>query len=303
MLIEELFATELVNKPKYPFEGAVDEALDIARRGGKIFKMPRGLKHPVAPGWQASATTDPQQIKSWFEDLEDIPNIGVATGQSDIVVLDIDGKLGEESFKVMKGTCFLPRTYTVRTRRGRHLYFRAPPDCHIRSTVGALGVGLDVRAAGGLVVGPGSFVFEDEKAPGAIYRIVCAADIADLPGFLLEKLLSSQSYFDELERNASRKVGGCAHPETPDAIATLKELLTYISADCDFNQWRAVVWAILSLEWSISEAIAKDWSNTAPHRFEEESFNSLVRGFNPEHSVKPGIGTLVHLARQGGWGR
>jgi hypothetical protein len=302
MLFEEL-GIELGNRPKYPFEMAVDEALDIARRGGKIFRMPRGFKHPVVPGWQTSATTDPRQIESWFGDPEDIPNIGVATGQSGLVVIDVDGTEGEASFEELRGTWFLPRTYSVRTRRGRHLYFRAPTDLHIRSTVGALGLGLDVRGAGGLVVGPGSFVLEDKKAPAAIYRVICAADIADLPGFLIERLLRSQSYFDELDRNAGQTSGGCAHPETPDAIASIKEMLNYISPDCDYGQWRAIVWAILSLEWSISEAIARDWSKTAPHRFEDAAFNSLVRGFNPKHGVKPGIGTIVHLARQGGWGR
>ena len=90
-------------------------------------------------------------------------------------------------------------------------------------------------------------------------------------------------------------------PETPRAVATLGQQLEYISANCDYETYRQVVWAILSTEWSCAEEIAVQWSKTAPKRFEQRCFETLVRCFSPKHPKCPSIGSIFHLARAGGW--
>jgi hypothetical protein len=67
-----------------------------------------------------------------------------------------------------------PQTCTVTTPSGGwHLYFTAPEDSAIRNSASLIGPQVDVRAAGGYVVGPGSVVngkpyevlHDDEPAP------------------------------------------------------------------------------------------------------------------------------------------
>lgn len=90
-------------------------------------------------------------------------------------------------------------------------------------------------------------------------------------------------------------------PETPRAVATLKQQLEFISADCDYGVYIQVVWAILSTGWSCAENVALQWSKTAPHRFEQQLFDDLVRHFNPGHPKCPTRGSIYHHARLGGW--
>lgn len=104
----------------------------------------------------------------------------------------------------------------------------------------------------------------------------------------------------------SRAVGGRSQctlnilsPETPRAIARLDEMLRYISADCNYETYRSVVWGILSTGWQCAEQKALDWSVTAPHRFEPGTLNALIDSYN--YSKSPTLGTIHHLACAGGW--
>ena len=89
--------------------------------------------------------------------------------------------------------------------------------------------------------------------------------------------------------------------ETPRQIMILMNMLTHISADCEYEVYRRVIWAILSTGWDCAEEIAYDWSMTVPDRFERESLDDLIRGFNAELLNCPSYGTIKYLARQGGW--
>lgn len=118
-------------------------------------------KHPRGgDGWQLRATSDPHEVRNIWTRWPDA-NIGFATGQvSGIVVLDVDGEEGE---RTLAGWCAtkgpIPPTPTVRTSRGRHLYFAAgsvPLHCRQGAKGNGLGPGLDLRAEGGFCVAPGS---------------------------------------------------------------------------------------------------------------------------------------------------
>ena len=90
-------------------------------------------------------------------------------------------------------------------------------------------------------------------------------------------------------------------PETPRAVATLTEQLKFISADCHYETYRQVVWAILSTLWSCAEDTALEWSKTAPLRFDQNCFDNLVRSFDPSKAKCPTLGSIYHHARSGGW--
>lgn len=142
-------------------------------------------KHPVIQGWQAAATTDQNQIKTWWEKYPDA-NPAVATGKG-LLVLDVDGETGKKSLKDLEekhGT--LPETRTVETGGGGlHYYFRVSQ--RLSNKVGFM-PGLDIRCDGGYVVAPGA-----KHRSGNMYRwdIFCSpedCEEAEAPAWLLDLL-------------------------------------------------------------------------------------------------------------------
>lgn len=89
--------------------------------------------------------------------------------------------------------------------------------------------------------------------------------------------------------------------ETPRQITIVMNMLKHISADCEYEVYRRVIWAILSTGWDCAEEIAYDWSMTVPSRFNQATLDSLFRHFNVDLINCPSYGTIKYLARQGGW--
>lgn len=88
-------------------------------------------------------------------------------------------------------------------------------------------------------------------------------------------------------------------PETPENIERVKAQLAFVSADCSYEKWRDVVWAVHSSGWLAAEEIAREWSMTAPERFDEKALDQVVRSFDHTRGIT--LGTLAHHAREGGW--
>jgi putative DNA primase/helicase len=82
-------------------------------------------------------------------------NIGVATGASNLVVVDIDPK--KDGFTSWKALNIPVNTLICKTGSGgAHLYFTAPEGDSLPNTAGKLGKGIDTRGNGGYVVAPPS---------------------------------------------------------------------------------------------------------------------------------------------------
>jgi hypothetical protein len=112
---------------------------------------------------------------------------GAAPRGSGIIVVDIDSDEAGEAW------CELERlgrgegeeddsTYTVRSGRGWHLYFKHP-GFPVKNSVGELAPGIDIRGDGGIVVGPGS-----PHRSGATYTVELDVPPAPAPKWLLEWL-------------------------------------------------------------------------------------------------------------------
>lgn len=141
---------------------------DLARRHGlPIFRVSKTGKKPAFKGWQAEATNDPDAVA---ELLEDGHNIGVKTGDG-LLVLDFDSEDALLRFEMKHGE--LPPTLTVRTRKGFHFYFHIDEDCP--GPQKWLGLDIDLRCKGNLVIGPGSIIGE------STYSVLSDNLIADLP--------------------------------------------------------------------------------------------------------------------------
>ncbi|MFD6751067.1 bifunctional DNA primase/polymerase [Streptomyces anthocyanicus] len=179
-------------------------ALEAAGRGWYVFPLRPGVKFPALHGertcpgtgvcasghrkWEQRATTDPDRIRATWSTGPF--NVGIATGPSGLLVVDLDTLKPEDLKGTPDGaTSFAalcerareasPDTYRVRTARGgEHLYFTQPPGVRLNSTKGRLAKKIDTRGWGGYVVAAGS------TTPTGGYEPLCGPETAPLPSWL-----------------------------------------------------------------------------------------------------------------------
>ena len=177
-------------------------ALALTQQGFFVFPLRPGEKRPLAHfrHWEQRATRDPDLVYRWW--LEAPYNIGVATGPSQMLVVDCDTARGQtpppqwstargglDVFRQLaaEAGASLPHTMAVRTPSGGvHLYFQAPQDYQLRNSAGRLGWHIDTRGVGGYIIGPGSV------CSGRFYVVVDRAPVAPLPPWITERLVPRQ---------------------------------------------------------------------------------------------------------------
>lgn len=116
-------------------------------------------KHPRVKDWKTAASSDEKQVKKWWSQWPDA-NIGIPMGSTNgIITLDIDGS---EGYKIVEKNG-APKTCTVITTKGRHLYFKHPGE-NVSNPVKNW-PDIDCRGDGGYVVAPGS-----KHASGQLYH-------------------------------------------------------------------------------------------------------------------------------------
>ncbi|MFG2671167.1 bifunctional DNA primase/polymerase [Streptomyces sp. NPDC048445] len=153
-----------------PARRAVEDVLDLAGHGLFVFPLRPNDKRPAVSQWEQRATTDPDRIARCWE--TGAYGVGIATGPSRLVVIDLDQAKGDPSPApgILGGEDVLAALYeahgdlypigTVPTARtgsgGTHLYYRAPLHGDVRNSASKVGWKVDVRAVGGYVVAPPS---------------------------------------------------------------------------------------------------------------------------------------------------
>ncbi|MGW2403529.1 bifunctional DNA primase/polymerase [Streptomyces sp. NPDC001739] len=190
---------------------ALAEALAAAERGYPVIPLTRAKLpalrsphrgHPEVPPCHGGcgrlghgvhdASTDPFTIRRMFAAAPWATGYGIACGlpPHHLIGLDLDTKNGADGLTAL---LFLaeahdfpvPPTIMVRTPSGgRHVWFTGPPSPPVPNSVGRLAPGIDVRGAGGYLVGPGSLTAHGRYvlAPNAPARP------APVPGALLTLL-------------------------------------------------------------------------------------------------------------------
>ncbi|MEU3613052.1 bifunctional DNA primase/polymerase [Streptomyces sp. NPDC006872] len=179
-------------------------ALDAAERGWHVFPLRPGTKRPALHGeqscpgtgpcssrhrkWEERATTDPDRIRATWS--HGPFNVGIATGPSGLLVVDLDVPKDKGSSDAPDGAATfgalceraghaVPTTYRIRTASGgTHLYFTAPTGAHLANTAGTVGELVDTRAWGGYVVAAGS------HTPAGPYEALCGPVAVLLPAWL-----------------------------------------------------------------------------------------------------------------------
>ncbi|MFI8190857.1 bifunctional DNA primase/polymerase [Streptomyces sp. NPDC085946] len=183
-------------------------ALDATACGWRVFPLRPGTKRPALHGekactgtgpcvgghrkWEQRATTDPDRIRAAWTRAPF--NVGIATGPSGLVVVDLDTPEHKGSSDAPDGAATfgalcertghaVPTTYRTRTASGgTHLYFLAPDGVRLPNTAGTVADSVDTRAWGGYVVAA------DSITPAGRYEALSAPVAAPLPGWLLSIL-------------------------------------------------------------------------------------------------------------------
>lgn len=155
--------------------GALALALMLAEEHGiPVFPCSQ-TKQPLTPHGFKDATASVQAIVDWWDRYPDALPAFPTGRASSLLVIDVD-PAGQDWYS--SNFARLECGYVQKTRRGYHLFYRAP-DADIRNSAGKLAPGVDVRGEGGYVIAWGA---QGLPATGSVL------DVGPVPDWLLESL-------------------------------------------------------------------------------------------------------------------
>ncbi|WUI75493.1 bifunctional DNA primase/polymerase [Streptomyces sp. NBC_00400] len=188
---------------------ALAHALLAADRGYPVFPLTRNKLpalrsphrgHPEVPPCRGEcgrlghgvhdASTDSLTIRRMFAVAPWATGYGLACGRPPhhLIGIDLDTKHGADGLTALRFLAEqhgfpIPPTITVLTPSGgRHLWLTGPPTPVIANSAGRLAPGIDIRGAGGYLVGPGSLTVHGHYA--------LAPDTAQRPAPVPDALLT-----------------------------------------------------------------------------------------------------------------
>jgi hypothetical protein len=192
----------------------LEQALHYAQNAGWLIHPCKPDKTPYLKAWQEKATTDPEQIKSWWSKWPEAL-IGCATGQmSGIWVLDADLPDGPDELEQMN----LPSTLKQQTGSGGLQVFFSWNGHNIRNSARKLGKCLDVRGNGGYVVLPPSL-----HPSGNRYKWLVKAKPCPAPEWLSQKAAKP-------EKTEQRTISG---PNSPYGLSALSQEIIRLSGQAE----------------------------------------------------------------------
>jgi putative DNA primase/helicase len=294
----------------------VISAAQLLNSGLSLVPIPSGLKGPINSGWnlRQQCISDASQISQLRNG-----NVGLAHAYctpTPTCAIDIDNFKLAKPWMATHGIDLIPLLTAPDAvvvwsgkRNSLKLIYRLPPGVRpleskkINGIDGNSMVEFRCASKSGLTV-------QDVLPPsihpdGHNYQWMGSGDPLQIPELppalkLLWRLLIANAC-----RVSTRKFVGAksyhGRQETPRQIATIQAALVHIDANCPYDNWRNIVWAILSTGWSCAEDMAKCWSQSASGRYDEDAFWLVVNSYMPNHSSPITVGTIYHHARLGGW--
>jgi hypothetical protein len=124
------------------------------KQGFSFFPLRKRSKKPIFEwaGWQTRRPT-PEEVKTW-QDLKVLNQVAVVCGSiSGIIVLDVDDPAVFDTWLAGQKHP-MPPSPTVKTGKGRHIYFKHPGG-RVKNSTRQI-PGADIKADGGYVVAPPS---------------------------------------------------------------------------------------------------------------------------------------------------
>ncbi len=285
----------------------VTRALQYAAIGWAVLPIRAGSKVPHLDEWQHRASADLSTIREWWSRWPRA-GIGVHCGLSDVVVVDVDPRNGgRDTFarlEAERGPLWDHDPAIARTGGGGwHYVFAAPEGVRLPAK---LGPGVD------LLSGPRYFIVEPSVHPatGKPYRWENGAnplnmrELPPLPEAWWTAAAEVAATPDAAGLDALAHLTPAPLEDTPANVERVKSAAAALSADCDYHEWMRRTFAILSTGLPDAVEIAREWSMTAPGRFDDDAFDLLVDSYREERRHGGdliGPGTLFHLAKEAGW--
>ena len=237
-------------------QGNLAAALKLAKAGLPIFPARASNKRPHVKNWPNVATTDAAQLRRWWRKWPDAMP-AIPTGErSGIAVLDIDMKDDRDGMATLHDLGFdsetLSRVSVPTPTGGDHRYYRYAEG--LGSNAGKIGSGVDMRAAGGFVVAPGSI-----NGSGA-YGALDVAQLTNLPDWP-DKLKPPP----RVARKSSGERTGLPFAEVADALMAIPN--DGSNPDDDGRDWWLHIGMALHHETDGDEEgleAFQDWSERHP---------------------------------------
>lgn len=162
-----------------------------------------------------------KDVYEWSKLADDL-NIGIVAGEtSNLTIVDIDGEDGFKSLAELN----LPETFSVKTSKGKHLYYRYNSNPSIRNSVRLL-PGIDIRTQGGYVVAP----YSTHKS-GTVYApINNELEIIDLPETIVDICIKSS---ESKESSAPKNLASVGEGSRNTTLTSLCGSLHCILKDRD----------------------------------------------------------------------
>lgn len=288
---------------------------NLISSGLTLLPVPAGKKGPVSKGWNLQQNT--------VTEVTELPrlankNIGLAHAYctpTPTCAIDIDDYKQARRWLRDHGidlkTMLLAEDAVViwsGKANSIKLLYRLPPDTAALSTTqirgSNLAMMLELRCASrdGLTVQ--DLLPPSQHPSGSNYQWMGNGNplqIPTIPAQLLALWLQRIGNVAPRLTATARRNTYNQRPETPREVARVTAMLTLIKADCDYFTWRDLVWALLSTNWSCAIQLARDWSETAPDRYDAKAFMALVDSYKADQEGGHSIGTVIHHARLGGW--
>ncbi len=166
-------------------------ALKYARLGFPVFPCVPGGKAPLTQHGFKDASTDTEQIRTWWTRN---PTANVAMPTAGLLVVDVDGADNQwpgDAEKLPDLTC-CPVSHTA--GGGRHYIVRQPEDASWNNTASKIASKVDTRANGGYIVLPPSIVGGNPYQWADDFELK-PADLPEPPGWLIELLTGTDDLF------------------------------------------------------------------------------------------------------------
>lgn len=207
----------------------LQSALDYVSWGFAVFPLGQNSKIPTqgSSGWKG-ATKDTNAIRAmWMSNRK--ANVGVAMGDpSGVVGIDLDKGATRETLKLF------PRTVTVRSKHGWHLYFKHIPGVTYNKQLIKEGFHATLRSTGLYFVGVGSVVdgheytWESDQG-GELSPEECA--YAELPAEFLPKV--KKAYGENTRHQMFVETATAMRAKGKQSDEVLAELHRRNQQDCD----------------------------------------------------------------------
>lgn len=211
---------------------------EYLRRDWYIFPIQGGGKVPLTRNGWKDATLDPEQVQRWMKRFGAC-NWGIATGPSHLLVVDLDGRAGEQAWLDLTNVRerHVPGTLTSMTGGGGwHLLFH-DPDGRGRNSTRLLGPGIDTRGKGGYIVAPPS-LHPSGRRYGWVGEEGELRRPLEAPNWLLARLRQNT---DEPRQAPRMAISG--HGDTPYGARVMEGILRRLAAAEDGNRHDLNYWA------------------------------------------------------------